>query len=79
MSSNDFNDSVISMDTQDNETSFTITGLTPGTNYSVNVSAYTGAGEGNFSVPVTKSTPTAGKCFQLTKVDNHHSRINEVS
>ena len=79
MSSNDFDDGVMSMDTQDNGTSFTITGLTPGTNYRINLSAYTGAGEGEFSVSVTESTPTAGKCLQLTKVDNRHARINEVN
>ena len=79
VSSNDFDDSIMSMDTQDNGTSFTVTGLTPGTNYRINLSAYTGAGEGNFSVPVTESTPITGKCFQLTKVDTHHARINKVN
>ena len=74
--SNDFDDGVMSVDTHDNGTSFTITGLTPGTNYTVIVSAYTAAGEGEFSVPVTEFTSTASKYFQLAKEDKHHARIN---
>ena len=76
VSNYDFDDGVMSMDTHDNGTSFTITGLIPGTNYTVILSAYTEAGEGNFSVPVTEFTSTASKYFQLTKEDNHHTSIN---
>ena len=74
--SNDFDDSVMSVDTHDNGTSFTITGLTPETNYTVILSAYTEAGEGEFSVSVTEFTSTASKYFQLAKEDKHHIRIN---
>ena len=60
MSSDDFDDNLKSMNTPDNETSFTLYGLTPGTNYVVCLSAYTGAGEGDKSFSISVSTPITG-------------------
>ena len=48
-------------DTTDNITSFTITGLIPSTNYTVYLSAFTGAGEGNFSISIKRTTMFEGK------------------
>ena len=52
------------IDTPDNSTSFTITGLMPATNYTLYLSAFTGAGEGNFSVNITDMTTFDGKFLQ---------------
>ena len=60
MSSDDFDDDLKSINTPDNETSFTIYGLTPGTNYVVCLSAYTGAGEGDKSFSISVLTPITG-------------------
>ena len=46
----------MNIDTPDNITNFTITGLMPSTNYTVYLSAFTGAGEGNFSINITSTT-----------------------
>ena len=51
-----FDTTVKNIDTTDNITSFTITGLMPSTNYTVYLSAFTGAGEGNFSINITSTT-----------------------
>ena len=56
-----FDTAIKSIDTPDNITSFTITGLMPSTNYTVNFSAFTGAGEGNFSAVITTMTMSEGK------------------
>ena len=56
VTSNDFDDTRKSVDTEDNSTSFTITNLIPDTTYTVFLSAFTGAGEGNFSVSITDMT-----------------------
>ena len=56
VTSNDFDDTRKSVDTEDNRTSFDITDLIPDTNYIVSLSAFTGAGEGNFSVSITNMT-----------------------
>ena len=61
VSSNDFDGSVMNMNTSDNGTIFVINGLIPETTYTVYLSAFTGAGEGNNSTNVTMSTPTIGK------------------
>ena len=45
-----------SIDTLDNTTSFTITGLMPSTSYTIYLSAFTGAGEGTFSVSIMNTT-----------------------
>ena len=55
--------SIKSIDTTDNITSFTITGLMPATNYTVYLTAITGAGEGNISVKITNFTKFDGKLF----------------
>ena len=51
------------IDTPDNSTSFTIKGLMPATNYIVYLSAFTGAGEGNFSVSITNLTGIIFVCY----------------
>ena len=48
------------IETADNNTSFTITGLIPATNYTVYLSAFTEAGEGNISVIITSFTSFDG-------------------
>ena len=53
----------MNINTPDNTTSFTITGLMPATSYTVYLSAFTGAGEGNFSVSITNMTMLDGKCI----------------
>ena len=65
MTSNDFNDTVMIMDTPGNGTSFIITNLIPDTTYTVFMSAFTGAGEGintssitNETLPDRKALPT---------------------
>ena len=63
MYSNDFDDSIRNIDTPNNETNFTITDLIPETNYAVYLSAFTGAGEGNFSVSRINSTLSNRKYF----------------
>ena len=63
MSSNDFDDSIRNIDTPNNATNFTITDLIPQTNYTVYLSAFTGAGEGNISVSRTVSTLSIRKYF----------------
>ena len=55
--------SIKTIDTPDNSTNFTITGLMPATDYTVYLSAFTGAGEGNFSVSITNLMMFAGKIF----------------
>ena len=49
------------IDIPDNITTFTITGLISSTNYTVYLSAFTGAGEGDFSVNITYTTVSVGK------------------
>ena len=61
VSSEDFDDNVMEVDTPDNRTSFTITGLIPNTNYTVNLSAFTGAGRGDFSINIRSLTPSDSK------------------
>jgi len=56
-----FDESIQNIDTPDNTTSFIVTGLIPTTNYAVNLTAFTGAGEGNFSVIFTILTGGNGK------------------
>ena len=56
VTSNDFNDTIMTVDTLNNETNFTVTNLIPDTNYDVYLSAFTGAGEGNFSDSITNMT-----------------------
>ena len=51
------------MDTPNNSTNFNIVGLMPSTNYTIYLSAFTGAGEGNFSVSITVMTMLEGKIF----------------
>ena len=51
------------MDTPNNSTNFNIAGLMPSTNYTIYLSAFTGAGEGNFSVSITVMTMLEGKIF----------------
>ena len=59
----------MSIDTLDNTTSFTLTGLTPATNYTLFLSAFTGAGEGDNSTSVTDSTTFIGKLLQQTNFE----------
>ena len=47
----------MTMDTPDNRTSFVIPDLIPDTNYTVFVSAFTEAGEGNNTATITDKTP----------------------
>ena len=56
-----FDATIKNIDTLDNTTSFTITGLMPSTSYIVYLSAFTGAGEGDFSVSITNMTTFEGK------------------
>ena len=63
MTSNDFNDAIKTVDTPDNRTSLTVTGLIPDTTYTVSLSAFTGAGEGDNSSGITDMTSTARKSF----------------
>ena len=56
----DFDTSTRSIDTPDNSTGFTITGLIPATNYTVYLSAFTEAGEGSISVKITNFTSFDG-------------------
>ena len=56
----DFDTSTKYIETADNSTSFTITGLIPATNYTVYLSAFTEAGEGNISVIITSFTSFDG-------------------
>ena len=51
------------MDTPNNSTNFYIASLMPSTNYTIYLSAFTGAGEGNFSVNITVMTMLEGKMF----------------
>ena len=51
------------MDTPNNSTNFNIAGLMPSTNYTIYLSAFTGAGEGNFSINITIMTMLEGKMF----------------
>ena len=51
-----FDTNRMSVDTTNNSTSYTITGLIPDTNYTVSLSAFTGAGEGILSNSVRNST-----------------------
>ena len=53
----------MNIDTPDNTTTFTITGLMPATNYIVYLSAFNGAGEGNFSVSIMNFTTFEGKFY----------------
>ena len=65
----------MSIETPDNGTSFTIMNLTPDTTYTVNLSAFTGAGEGDFSVSVTNMTIRDRKYFHTNIASyfvNHH-------
>ena len=57
MTSNDFNNAMMAMNTPDNGTSFVITNLIPDTTYTVFMSALTGAGEGNNTATITDITP----------------------
>ena len=57
------------MMTPDNSTSFNVTGLIPATNYTVFLSASTGAGEGNNSSRVIGETPPGSTCIILS----HHT------
>ena len=63
MTSNDFDDAIKTIDTTDNRTSLTVSDLIPDTTYTVSLSAFTGAGEGNISVSITDMTPTDRKSF----------------
>ena len=63
VSSDDFDDSLRNVDSPNNETSFIITDLIPETNYTVYLSAFTGAGEGNLSVSRTITTLSDRKYF----------------
>ena len=56
----DFDTNTQSIDTPDNSTGFTITGLIPATNYTIYLSALTEAGEGNISVAITNFTSFDG-------------------
>ena len=57
MTSDDFNNATMAVDTPDNETSFIITNLIPDTTYNVFMSALTGAGEGNNTATIIDITP----------------------
>ena len=61
-----FDTTVKNIDTTDNITSFTITGLMPSTNYTVYLSAFTGAGEGNVSTSIIIATMFEGKMHSVT-------------
>ena len=61
-----FDITIKNIDTPDNITNFTITGLMPSTNYTVYLSAFTGAGEGNFSINITTTTMFEGKMHSVT-------------
>ena len=61
-----FDTTIKNIDTTDNITNFTITGLMPSTNYTVYLSAFTGAGEGNFSISITIATMFEGKMHSVT-------------
>ena len=61
-----FDTTIKNIDTTDNITSFTITGLMPSTNYTVYLSAFTGAGEGNVSTSITVATMFEGKMHSVT-------------
>ena len=63
MNSNDFDTTMKFDDTPDNRTSFTIMDLIPDTTYTVTLSAFTGAGEGNISTIVTSITISDRKYF----------------
>ena len=67
VSSEDFDDNVMVVDTPDNGTSYIITGLIPDTNYIINVSAFTGAGRGDFSDNIRNLTPSSSKLIQLAR------------
>ena len=62
-----FDTTIKNIDTPDNITSFTITGLMPSTNYTVYLSAFTGAGEGNFSAVIITMTMFEGKHTMYNK------------
>ena len=51
-----FDTSTMSRDTPDNSTSYTVDGLISATTYTVFLSAFTGAGEGNMSSEVIDKT-----------------------
>ena len=51
------------MDTPNNSTNFNIIGLMPSTIYTIYLSAFNGAGEGNLSVSITIMTILEGKIF----------------
>ena len=55
-----FDTSTLNMDTPDNNTMITLTGLIPTTTYTVSLSAFTGAGEGNISSTATNMTLVNG-------------------
>ena len=63
VTSNDFDDGEMSVNTPDNRTSYTIIDLIPATTYTVTLSAFTGAGEGNISVSVMDMTISERKYF----------------
>ena len=68
MTSNDFDDAIMTMDTPDNGTSFVIHNLIPDTTYTVFVSAFTGAGEGNNTVTIADKTPPDRKTLVCVHV-----------
>ena len=53
------------MDTPNNSSNSNIVGLMPSTNYTIYLSAFTGAGEGNFSDSITVMTILEGKIFYI--------------
>ena len=61
-----FNTTIKNIDTTDNITTFNITGLMPSTNYTVYLSAFTGAGEGNVSTGIIVATMFEGKMYSVT-------------
>ena len=65
-----FDTIIENIDTLDNTTSFTVTGLMPSTSYTVYLSAFTGAGEGDFSVNITSTTTFEGKCIITARVES---------
>ena len=60
MADEDLDTSIKNIDTPDDSTSYTTTGLIPATYYTIYLSAFTRAGEGSISVNITNFTSFDG-------------------